>query len=57
MTSTTISTEIFKTGQLGRVRVPQERQEALLNEFERSGLSGAKFAALWGVKVRSGYCR
>jgi len=30
--------------------VPVERQEALLDEFERSGLSGVKFAQLVGVK-------
>jgi hypothetical protein len=35
------------------VRVPRERQEALLDEFERSGLSGMKFAALCGVKYPS----
>ena len=34
----------------GRVRVPEERREALLDEFERSGLSGVKFARLAGVK-------
>lgn len=34
----------------GRVRVPVERREALLDEFERSGLSGVKFARLAGVK-------
>ena len=27
-----------------------ERREGLLDEFERSGLSGAKFAALMGLK-------
>lgn len=53
MTSTTKPTEILKTDRRGRVRVPQERQEALLDEFERSGLSGAKFAALCGVKYPS----
>lgn len=30
--------------------MPAERREALLNEFERSGLSAMKFAALVGVK-------
>ena len=34
----------------GRVRVSVERREALLDEFERSGLSGLKFAQLAGVK-------
>jgi len=53
MTSTTKSTEILKTDGRGRVRVPRERQEALLDEYERSGLSGAKFAAFCGVKYPS----
>ena len=47
------SAAILKCDQRGRVRVPRERQEALLDEFERSGLSGAKFAALSGVKYPS----
>ena len=34
----------------GRVLVPKERREALLDEFERSGLSGVKFARLAGIK-------
>lgn len=53
MTSTTNATEILKTDGRGRVRIPRERQEALLDEFERSGLSGAKFAGFCGVKYPS----
>ena len=34
----------------GRVRVPVERRQALLDEFEKSGASGAKFARLAGIK-------
>jgi len=30
--------------------MPAERRESLLDEFERSGLSGAKFAELMGLK-------
>jgi len=55
MTSTLETTgaaegEIFKTDTVGRVRVPRARREALLDEFERSGASGAQFAAYVGVK-------
>jgi len=53
MTSTTGEEEIstfLKTDRLGRVCVTRERREELLDEFERSGLSGAEFAALIGVK-------
>jgi transposase len=35
---------------LARVRTPPERRQQLLDEFERSGLSGVKFAALVGLK-------
>jgi hypothetical protein len=44
------SVEILKQDQRGRVRTPVERREALLDEFEGSSLSGAKFAAMVGVK-------
>jgi hypothetical protein len=37
----------------GQVRVPLERREALLDEFERSGMSGMKFAQLAGVKYQT----
>jgi hypothetical protein len=55
MTSTSESTgaaegEIFKTDTVGRVRVSRARREALLDEFERSGASGAQFAAYVGGK-------
>ena len=39
----------MKSDTRGRVRIPEERREALLDEFERSGLSGRKFAQLAGV--------
>ncbi len=49
--NTTVTEEtILKTDVLGRVKMPQERREVLLDEFEKSGLSGQKFAALVGVK-------
>jgi ribosomal protein S12 methylthiotransferase accessory factor YcaO len=42
--------QVLKTDRLGRVQTPKARREELLDEFERSGLSGIKFAALTGVK-------
>jgi len=42
--------EIFKRDKMGRVRVTRARREALLNEFERGGTSGAQFAEYVGVK-------
>ena len=55
MTSTTLPSEtpdslILKTDSRGRLRTPAQRREQLLDEFERSGLNGAKFAALSGIK-------
>jgi hypothetical protein len=50
MTFMTEGDQILKSDACGRVRVPVERQEALLDEFEHSGLSGVKFAKLVGVK-------
>jgi hypothetical protein len=54
MTIMTEATEtILKTDTKGRVKTPPERREKLLNEFERSGLSGAKFAELAGIKYQT----
>jgi hypothetical protein len=50
MNMTPTEEAILKTDVLGRVRTPRERREHLLDEFEHSGLSGQKFAALAGVK-------
>ena len=50
MTSTNVSAEILKQDGRGRVRVPAGRRELLLDEFERSGASGAQFARLAGIK-------
>jgi hypothetical protein len=41
---------ILKTDERGRVRLPKQRQEALLDAFEKSGMSGQAFAAWAGVK-------
>jgi len=47
MTNTTEAVEaVIKTDVLGRMKTSAGRRESLLDEFERSGLSGAKFAAL-----------
>ena len=50
MTPTTLPDEILKTDVMGRVRTPKARRQALLEEFERSGVSGKKFAGLVGVR-------
>jgi hypothetical protein len=40
----------FKVDRLGRVKISQERRDALLVEFDRSGMSGQQFAKSVGVK-------
>ena len=44
------ASEVMKVDRGGRVHVPLERREALLDEFERSGASAPEFARLVGVK-------
>ena len=46
-------TVILKTDKVGRVKMPAARRERLLDEFESSGLSGTKFAALAGIKYQT----
>lgn len=43
----------LKTDALGRVRSTPAQRAALLEEFERSGLSGTKFAAVAGVNYQT----
>ena len=47
------SDEILKTDSLGRVRTSRERQEAILNDFERSGVSGRAYARGHGIKYQT----
>ena len=54
MTDTTPTVEgVIKTDVLGRIKTSPERRKTLLEEFERSGLSGKKFAALTGIKYQT----
>ncbi|VGO11916.1 hypothetical protein PDESU_00464 [Pontiella desulfatans] len=41
---------ILKADTAGRVRTPIEQRNALLDAFEQSGMSGAAFAKLHGIK-------
>ncbi len=52
MTATTTREEatILKTDRLGRVKVPVEQREQILDEFEGSGMSGQALAGHIGVK-------
>jgi hypothetical protein len=50
MTSTNESLQVLPVDSRGRVRVSSERREALLAEFDRSGMTAAGFAAWAGIK-------
>ena len=41
---------VLKADRLGRVKVTRDRREAILEEFDRSGMSGAGFARHFGIK-------
>lgn len=47
---------VCKRDAVGRVRVPAARREALLDEFERSSLSGAQFARAAGIHYQTFAC-
>ena len=44
------------TDRRGCVRTPREDREALLDTFEKSGMSGAAFARLHGIKYPTFAC-
>lgn len=44
------TTQILKVDEAGRLRAPREKQEAVLDEYERSGMTGMQFARHVGVK-------
>ena len=50
MSSAQEELRILKVDSRGRVGMPPEMQERILDEFERSGMSGIAFAGLIGVK-------
>jgi hypothetical protein len=52
--NTTPTTEVvLKQDVLGRVKTPKARREQLLDEFERSGLTGQKFGEVVGIKYQT----
>ncbi len=42
--------EILKVDEVGRIQTPAEKREALLAEYDRSGMTGAQFARFSGVR-------
>jgi hypothetical protein len=53
MNTTPTDAVILKTDTLGRVKTPAARREQLLDEFERSGMSGVAFAEFVGIKYQT----
>ena len=53
MNTTPTAEVVLKQDVLGRVKTPKARREQLLDEFERSGLPGLKFAELAGIKYQT----
>ena len=53
MTPTEVPSEILPADNRGRVRVSRQRREELLDEFERSGMTGAQFARTIGLKYQT----
>src|SRR5687768_7256731 len=53
MTSLTKTEELLKMDARGRVLVSRERREALLEDFGRSGMSGAQFARMAGINYKT----
>ena len=53
MNTTPTDEVVLKQDVLGRVKTPQARREQLLDEFERSGLPGLKFAEVAGIKYQT----
>jgi transposase-like protein len=50
LTIAAVDGQILKRDSAGRVRTPRERREAILKEFDQSGMSGQKFAKWAGIK-------
>jgi hypothetical protein len=52
-TNQTDGPSLLKTDVVGRIHRTPEQREQILDEYERSGLSGPKFADLCGVKYQT----
>ena len=50
MTPMEPGSEILKVDEAGRVQTPAPKREALLAEYDRSGMTGAQFARFVGVR-------
>ena len=53
MTSMNGAEEVLEQDRRGRVRISRQRREAVLDEFERSGMNATRFARLAGIKYQT----
>jgi acetyl esterase/lipase len=52
-TSTTEACQVLPVDTRGRVRVSAQRREALLAQFDKSGMTGKRFAAWAGINYQT----
>ncbi len=52
-TNTTEACQVLPVDTRGRVRVSMQRREALLSQFEKSGMTGKRFAAWAGINYQT----
>ena len=52
-TSTTEACQVLPVDTRGRVRVSAQRREALLGQFDKSGMTGKRFAAWAGINYQT----
>lgn len=53
MTDMTTKDLVLKCDRLGRVQTPKEQRHAILEEFDRSGMTGRAFARHYGLKYQT----
>ena len=52
-TSTTEACQVLPVDTRGRVRVSAQRREALLSQFDKSGMTGKRFASWAGINYQT----
>ena len=52
-TNTTEACQVLPVDTRGRVRVSMQRREALLSQFDKSGMTGKRFAAWAGINYQT----
>jgi hypothetical protein len=53
MTESSGTDIVLKADRLGRIKTPADRRAAILEEYDRSGMSGPAFAGHYGIKYQT----